>query len=563
MMKKPIIGLSFSGGGYRAATFDLGVLSFLNAVKLDDGSPLLDCVVALSSVSGGTIPAMKYMLAKAQDQPVEEMVKEVFDFLKNQDLVDIAMGRIGDQKANPELSAIKIMSQIYDEYLFDNKELGVIIDNFDKIPVKDYTALATDFETSLPFRFRLCSGQTTKWTTEVEPSTQSDGKEQKQKRVRLSYPMFGNNENRINRDDAHYITPGEALACSSCFPSGFEPMMFPDDFKLAKTHPEIAEKYKPGIGLMDGGISDNQGIESILMSEKHLHKHRQDRDRNDKALDLLIVSDVASPYMKESYKPSKQIKTMGKLTIGRLRNYNLIAGGVILALFTLALVKDSDFWTGVMSVILAIVGVLNLAGYLMKKKMYSAIGKTFIGDRARFISHLKFATAGSLLVNRAKSLILMSSEVFLKRLRSLSYSSIYQDKDWKNRVITNTVYALSEVESEESDDEKKKSEEKEPRTVKAPNKKMQEISAQAASMGTTLWFTQKDKKAGMPEALFATGQFTICYKLLSYIRRIKKAKENDETTANLNEGHDTLIELEPRLLEFWSRFLEDPKCMLP
>ena len=125
------------------------------------------------------------------------------------------------------------------------------------------------------------------------------------------------------------------------------------------------------------------------------------------------------------------------------------------------------------------------------------------------------------------------------------------------------LYALSEVESEESDDEKKKNEEKEPRTVKAPNKKMQEISAQAASMGTTLWFTQKDKKAGMPEALFATGQFTICYKLLSYIRRIKKAKENDETTANLNEGHDTLIELEPRLLEFWSRFLEDPKCMLP
>ena len=80
-MMKPKIGMCFSGGGYRAATFDLGVLSFLNEVQLDDGTPLLDCVVALSSVSGGTIPAMKYMLARAQGQPVNEMVEELFQAL--------------------------------------------------------------------------------------------------------------------------------------------------------------------------------------------------------------------------------------------------------------------------------------------------------------------------------------------------------------------------------------------------------------------------------------------------------------------------------------------------
>ena len=28
------IGLAFSGGGYRAATFDLGALSMLNAIRL-------------------------------------------------------------------------------------------------------------------------------------------------------------------------------------------------------------------------------------------------------------------------------------------------------------------------------------------------------------------------------------------------------------------------------------------------------------------------------------------------------------------------------------------------
>ncbi len=60
------IGLAFSGGGYRAATFDLGALSMLNAIRLEDGRTLLDCVTALSSVSGGSITALKYMLARAR-----------------------------------------------------------------------------------------------------------------------------------------------------------------------------------------------------------------------------------------------------------------------------------------------------------------------------------------------------------------------------------------------------------------------------------------------------------------------------------------------------------------
>ena len=71
------IGMAFSGGGYRAATFNLGTLSFLNSVKLDDSKTLLDCVVALSSVSGGTIPAMKYMLTRARNESVDKMVEEV------------------------------------------------------------------------------------------------------------------------------------------------------------------------------------------------------------------------------------------------------------------------------------------------------------------------------------------------------------------------------------------------------------------------------------------------------------------------------------------------------
>lgn len=46
------IGISFSGGGYRAATFHLGTLSFLNTIHVSEGKTLLDCVSVMSTVSG-------------------------------------------------------------------------------------------------------------------------------------------------------------------------------------------------------------------------------------------------------------------------------------------------------------------------------------------------------------------------------------------------------------------------------------------------------------------------------------------------------------------------------
>ena len=260
-MEELNIGLCFSGGGYRAATYSLGTLSFLNSLRLEDGRTLMDCVSALTSVSGGTIPALKYMLARARGQAVDEMVTELFDFLCNEDLVARAMRGLSAEKANRDMSSIKIMAGIYDECLFDGAVMGDIFDHIDRIPVKDYTALATDFDNSLPFRFRLTEGYTTKGE-------------------RLSYGVFGNRKNSIGLSVARYITLGEVLACSSCFPSGFEPMMYPDDFKVSQM-PDIACNIKNRFGLMDGGITDNQGIEPMKKAEERRSDHRKDKRRKD------------------------------------------------------------------------------------------------------------------------------------------------------------------------------------------------------------------------------------------------------------------------------------------
>ena len=537
------IGMTFSGGGYRAATFDLGSLSFLNSIRLEDGRTLLGCVTALSSVSGGTIPAVKYMLALAHGQSIDEMVSELFGFLCNEDLVVTALQGMSSEKTNRNASLIKIMAGIYDEYLFYHATMGDIIDNIHHIPVKDYTALATDFNHALPFRFRVTEGKST--TGE-----------------RLYYGLFGNSKNIIGLKVARHITAGEALACSSCFPSGFEPMMYPDDFKVSQ-NPDIAKTITKRFGIMDGGVADNQGIESIVLAEQRRRDYRKDRSRTDKALDLVIVSDVTSPYM-NGYEPSEQMlsKGAGKLTIGRLRNYGLIAEGVIIALFILSIVLGSGFWTGVMSVILAIVTAANVAGACLKNKMFDAISKTFIGKNATFLSHTKFATLEAMLMNRAKSVVMLSSEVFLKRMRQLNYQVLYENPAWENRRITSTVYELRPEEKWEdrlpnSEGKRKDKNEMELPQYLAPSEAIQQNSTLAASMGTTLWFTSKDKAAGKPQALLAAGQYTMCFNLLDYLERI------DKNPTNLTDGHRLIIACKPQLLAAWQKFQQDPQWMVP
>lgn len=543
------IGMAFSGGGYRAATFDLGTLSFLHSIHLEDRRSLLSCVTALTSVSGGTIPAMKYMLALAKGQPIDEMIHELFDFLCNEDLITHALNGISAEKANRDASSIKIMAGIYDKYLFKGSTMGDIIDsmgndtdNKDRkpIPVMDYTALATDFDNSLPFRFRVTYGYMT--TGE-----------------RISYGVFGNSDHYIGRDVARHITPGEALACSSCFPSGFEPMMYPDDFQVSQ-QPDIASAIKSRFGLMDGGVVDNQGIDPLLLAEDRLRTHRKDQRRTDKAFDFVIISDVAGSET-DGYDTSEQMlpKSVGRLTLGRLRNYGLISESVVMTLFLLALAMGNGFWLGVVTVILAIVTLLNVIGALFKNKIFKAIGNTFIGDRARFLSHLKFATAEAMLMNRAKSIIMMSSEVFLHQLRRKNYDSIYENNDWHNRRITSTIYELSPSESKRNGRKqtKRKWEYQDVPDELKPSEAIQRNSKLAASMGTTLWFTAEDKAAGMPQALLATGQYNTCYNLLDYINRIEK------DPSNTTPAHQLIIACKPQLEEAWKKFQTNPQWMVP
>ena len=85
-----------------------------------------------------------------------------------------------------------------------------------------------------------------------------------------------------------------------------------------------------------------------------------------------------------------------------------------------------------------------------------------------------------------------------------------------------------------------------------PSLAIQENSRKAASMKTTLWFTQKDKDNGYPEAVFAAGRYTICFNLLKYIEDIQKDGDNT------NENHELIISCKQQLMEAWAKFQENP-----
>ena len=204
-----------------------------------------------------------------------------------------------------------------------------------------------------------------------------------------------------------------------------------------------------------------------------------------------------------------------------------------------------------MSVLLALSVIGNLIGFWSKRKMYSAIAKTFVGNKAMFLSHLKFATLEAMIMNRAKSVVMMTSEVFLKQLRKLGYNALYDDEGWKNRLISNAIYELRPNEKWQS-----KADNGNLPYYLMPSNLIQENSIKATSMGTTLWFTSADKQEQMPQALMATGQYTMCYNLLDYIYKIEKSPEN------LNDNHKLIIGCKEKLMEAWKKFQEDPQWMV-
>lgn len=517
------IALTFSGGGYRAAAYHLGTLWMLHHLKVDDGT-LLEHVEVLSTISGGSITGLRYMQALAEGEDIDEMVDDLMDFMHNVDLVTDAFKLMDDYDHQNGASAIRTMKDIYDEKLFKGYTFGKLLEKMDDIPVNHYAANGTDFTNGYEFRFQISDLQ------------------------RNESGYFGNASHRIPQEAIPYIRLSEALACSSCFPGGFEPMIFPDDFAIFKTEEgkKLLEKYGR-FGIMDGGAIDNQGIEPVLLAEERMRN--KSGNRNECALDLVIVNDVShvdmTPYVPKNIKLPKWLN---KLNLNRLCSYaNWVTTLLAVAIIPTAIFKCT-WLLCVLSALFAVSAIFSILARIGRTKAKKALGTTFLKHSVDDLLSLRFSDLATMIFNRATSLLTLSSGVFMKQIRSMQYKNLFQNSLFTNRAVANTIY---ELEKGETFDQQVKNG-KLPEYL-CPSQAIRDNSQIASHVAPTLWFTEEDKAKKTQERLFAAGRYSICFILLRYIHKLK-TKNNK----NITKRHQLLLDLEPQLKEYWERYQKNP-----
>lgn len=528
----PEIAISLSGGGYRAAMFHLGTLSYLHHLHIDEKYTFLDVVNTISTISGGTLTGLWYMLQYAQDTICNESFRDMYFKLVNSKVIEKGFQNLLEKSGE---SLIKEMVQVYDKEFFNHATFGVVLDKIDYGHIHHFSANGTDFSNGLAFRFQASRKILS------QPSPFDRG-------------FIGNKEHIIPWDIAKRIKLSEIFAISSCFPGGFEPIFFPSDLEIGKENGihAVLDTISEDIPLMDGGIVDNQGIEPILLanSQMQIDDKRAIGKKDFPCHDLIIVSDVAYPKVGTFEKKKACLNFKFSLAqIDTLLNISLMVS--IITSITFFCI-GCTFISGVLFGFALFFLLFYFFSRSLKRYLKQSISDFPIAVDFQKLWSLPFSSIFVLAVNRVKSFLQLSKAIFMKPIRQMRYNSLYTTPIWKNRRITNTIYELT---ADFGSWKNKLKKGKIPSWL-APSAEMQKTSKLATEMGTTLWFSDEDKANKIPEALFACGQYNICMNLLEYIEKLKMNAEN--TT----EAHYVIMALEDQLKQDWELFKLNPQWMV-
>lgn len=520
------IALSCSGGGYRAAAFHLGTIAYLHHLQYKD-KPLLERVKMISTVSGGTITGVVYALMKANKASFPEIYNFMIGTLGRIDLVKEGLELLHPDKTwdntAKRKNLINAFAILYDQYFTK----GATFSDLDRMRshLEAVVFNTTEFNNGINFRFR----------------NRGTG-------------FFGNYRIRVSDEAAREVKLADAIAASACFPGGFEPMCWPGDFlhQDAAALKAYARDTEP-VGIMDGGIYDNQGIDSIL-------RYKYKSTRNQPYFDLVIVSDVASPYMdpfrfdeegvKKGWLQSNWRKMSAKI---RRRLFWLRIAIALLILIPLALPflwqYTASIWTG-LCIGLSGSGFLFLIAYVYARRklgglITAAANRVNDFKEVKFylekLSHLRieeisFRRVQTLLLDRLNSLLTLLSNVFLKVIRRHHYQILYTDEKYEFRRITSLIKELTEADYKA----KNKGEalegdaaEKQPtrsillgsyEEVVGPH--IAKLVEETSTFGTILWFTEDEKLKDLLQKLVATGEVTMCYNMVDYLERLQFTRGN-------------------------------------
>lgn len=595
------IAIAFSGGGFRAATFALGTLCYLERIGLTKK------INYVSSASGGTITNLLYTSCLKQGLSFDEFYKKALAALNGEQLLTQVLTLLNDDGQWPkpgsgkERNLINSFARVYDSKLLFNGETLSVFWNDNRNGL-EICANTTEFYRGLSFRF------------------QTDGINNPKEITGNFYLHFDVNE---HAETLKKIKLADILAASSCFPAGFEPICYPCDFSYSELsvdelrqgmlytgydevqhplsfipppheHDPKQQNYIDSFGFMDGGVTDNQGLASLMVADT-----RRRDDSGSSPFDLMIITDVASYFMDSYIAPeikqqdgwrrktvsffAKAAKKMAQYPIAAIWISLLIIISCLLIGFispntpkTVVCCVLAGFFTAifVLSVLIKttnptkeiINGIknFNLEQELINvAKMKTVFSVPIISKLTQFLSQTKLNVFEQMLKARFSSMLSMVMDVNLKQVRRLIYQSFYANTNYENRRMPNFIYELSLHNSNSRNNRINNparltwlATEADKALLLGDMELIKPVAENARLMGTTLWFDDNDDGKQLLKDVVATGQFTTCMNLIEYIISIqrKNVELSPESTLIVN---NLLIQLEKDLAEF----KRDPYCM--
>lgn len=306
MHKNKKIGLSLSGGGYRATIYHLGTLRKLNEMNL------LDKVDVISTISGGSITGAYYGIKgnnfEEFDKGLIKIVKKsiirgiyfsfrficiIITLLLILGLIIFLLFTKYAWISTPLLlitvffiivfqysifPVSRIINRLYSKWFFEGKTLK----DFNKIPI--IAINATNVETGRPFTF--------------SKNKMSDSS--------YEYPTNGKTPIKFKHDD---FPISLAVASSTCVPFAFTPIYIEKKFYQDE---KDFSKIKPC--LIDGGVYDNQGV------------HKLTHGNSSYVCDVVIVSDAGDlmPKINSFDNVIQLLVRTSDIFMNRIKNYQMI-----------------------------------------------------------------------------------------------------------------------------------------------------------------------------------------------------------------------------------------------
>ena len=515
------IALAVSGGGFRAAAYGLGTLNALHVLGV------LENVHILSTISGGTITGAYYSLRRKKGDSFEAIYEDLYEILEKDEVLAKAIGNWEKAAKNngENYKLIRAFSDVYNEDLYSR----ALFDAFwqpdpaeHPFHLQSVIFSATELHTGIAFRFQYAS--------HLPDKIENDG------RLFDSY-FIGNGNVTIPRNRAREIRLADIVAASSCFPVGFEPLVLPNDF-FSPTSADLVFLSSNGtpvdidrLGLIDGGIYDNQGIEAIIMAnrrnaaflESTVSHNTFETNTSLKPSTLLLIADVASAE-RGIYEPPGEGPIQGKTnpigSIGKKANRTIIilmAFVVVLTVAQLGTFYGGNFFFGLLAglalTIAAFLFVARILWIQLTDQLEKLSPKIYRMAMPVFLK-FTFQQWGYLLKVRLMTMIKLLLSVFLRRVRSLNYGLAFQNntafapKAVISSIIGGIIRDADRPVSNLS-------------SIRKESRLFLSIIKTGSEMGTTLWWL--DDKRRM-QLIVVSAEITLLYRiLLDFEKRAKRS----------------------------------------